>query len=39
MTTVPRSRALSRLANGIRLVRDAHRRALARVPDAVDAPG
>ena len=39
MTTAPRTRPSSRLANGFRLVRDAHGRALARVPDAVDAPG
>ena len=39
MTTAPRTRPSSRLANGIWLVRDAHRRALAWVPDAVDAPG
>jgi hypothetical protein len=36
MTTAPRTRSSPLLANRITLVRSAHRRALAHVPEAAD---
>lgn len=39
MTTVPRTRAPSRFANGIPLMGGAQRRALAREPEAGGGPG